>query len=64
MAADLAMENQKIKEEVEALRTLNLMAAEITVDELALGYRKRREGLWRKAWGIFAAEEGETSRFL
>lgn len=64
MAADLAIENQKNKEEVEALRTLNLMAAEITVDELAKGYRKRREELWRKAWKIFAGEEEEASRFL
>lgn len=64
MAAELSEQNVKMRQEVEALRGVNLMAAEITVAELAQGYRKRREGLWRKAWSIFANEEGESSKFL
>jgi hypothetical protein len=53
-----------MRQEVEALRGVNLMAAEITVTELAQGYRKRREELWRKAWSMFANEDGDTSKFL
>ena len=49
---------------MEALRTLNLIVAEITAGQLAQGYRRRREELWRKAWGMFVGAEEELGKFL
>lgn len=64
LATELQQANHNLKQEVEALRLLNLIAAEITVSQLAQGYRRRREELWRAAWSSYVGKEQELAAIL
>jgi hypothetical protein len=64
LAAEIEQASLKLREDVEVIRVLNLIVAEITVGQMVQGYRKRREELWRKAWKLFVGEEDELAKFM